>query len=349
MKSKKILIVILSFLIVVLGVVGGAYAYYVSNLSPVSEQSQEVDFVIESGESVDSVLSRLETEGIIHDALMTKVYMRLSELTNIKAGNFILDTSWNTKQIVAHLNDSTKAGSEQVMITITEGMWAKDIAKKMEQHTNVTAEELLTLWNDKDYIVELSKKYSFITEECLNSQRVYLEGYLFPETYMFLEKTSARAITERFLNHTQSILDKYADQIAATEMSMHEVMTLASIVQYEGSSEKDMKLISGVFMNRIDMGMKLQSSVTVCYALYEFDDWMDCETNYQMASDYNTYYINGLPPGPILNPGEVAIKAVLEPTESDYLYFMADVYGDGTVYYAKTYAEHARNVSKYLY
>ena len=349
MKSKKILIVILSFLIVVLGAVGGVYAYYVSNLSPVTADSHEVDFTIASGESTDSVLSRLEEEGIINDALMTKVYMKLSELTSIKAGDFILDTSWNAKQIVAHLNDSSNAGSEQVLVTITEGMWAKDIAATMEQYTNVTAEELLTLWNDKEYIVELSKKYSFITEECLNSQNVYLEGYLFPETYMFLVNTSAKAITERFLNHTESILDKYADQIAATDMSMHEVMTLASIVQYEGSTEEDMKLISGVFMNRIEIGMKLQSSVTVCYALYEFDDWMDCETNYQIQSDYNTYYINGLPPGPILNPGEKAICAVLEPTESDYLYFMADVYGDGTVYYAETYAEHARNVSKYLY
>ena len=349
MKSKKIAIAILSFILLVGCVCGGAYAYYVSKLAPVSDTTQEVEFVIESGETTNSVLARLVEDGIIQDATMTKVYMKLSELTNIKAGNFILDTSWSAKQIVAHLNDATKAGSEQVNITITEGMWAKDIAKKMEENTNVTADELLALWNDKEYIVELSKKYSFITEECLNSQNVYLEGYLFPETYAFLVNTSAEAITERFLNQTQKILDKYADAIAQTDMSMHEVMTLASIVQYEGSTEEDMKLIAGVFMNRIEQGMKLQSSVTVCYALYEFDSWMDCETNYQMASDYNTYYVNGLPPGPILNPGEKAICAVLEPTKSDYLYFMADVYGDGKVYYAKTYAEHARNVSKYLY
>ena len=349
MKLKKILIVILSFLVLVLGAGGGAYAYYVSSLSPMSEESHEVDFVINSGESTDSVLSRLVEDGLIQDAMMTKVYMKLSELTSIKAGNFILDTSWSSKEIVAHLNDSTKASSEQVMITITEGMWAKDIAATMEKYTNVTAEELLSLWNNKEYIVELSKKYSFITEECMNSKNVYLEGYLFPETYMFLVNTSAKAITERFLNHTQSILDKYKDQIAATDMSMHEVMTLASIVQYEGSSEKDMKMISGVFMNRMSIGMKLQSSVTVCYALYEFDSWMDCETKYQTPSEYNTYYVYGLPPGPILNPGEKAICAVLEPIENDYLYFMADVYGDGTVYYAKTYAEHDRNVRKYLY
>lgn len=349
MRNKKLLVILLSFLLFIGILFGGGYAYYVSQLGAVAKQSDEVDFVIENGESTNHVLSRLKEEGIIKNDLMTKVYMKLSGEVNIKAGNFILDRSWNSKQIVAHLNDATKAGSEQVTITITEGMWAKDIAKKMEENTNVSADELLALWNDKDYIVELSKEYSFITEDVFYSQHVYLEGYLFPETYAFLKNTSAEAITERFLNQTQKVLDQYEAEIAQSELSLHELMTLASVVQYEGTTEEDMKLIAGVFYNRLKKGMRLQSSVTVCYALYEFNDWMDCETNSDLKSDYNTYYVEGLPPGPILNPGETAILAVLEPTPSDYLYFMADVYGDGTVYYAKMYREHAANVAKYLY
>ena len=96
--------------------------------------------------------------------------------------------------------------------------------------------------------------------------------------------------------------------------------------------------------------MKLQSSVTVCYAIdkEKDDDWMACEVNPDFDSPYNTYRVEGLPPGPILNPGRDAIQAVLQPQASDYLYFMADVKGDGTVYYAKTYAEHQANVRKYL-
>lgn len=349
MKNKKALVIVLSILLFFGVIFGGGYGFYVSQLGAVTASSNEVDFVIENGETTDHVLARLEEQEIIKNSFVAKVYMKLSDLVNIKAGNFILDTSWNTKQIVAHLNDATKAGSEQVTITIREGMWAKDIAKKMEENTNVSADELLALWNDADYIAELAKKYSFITEDVLKSQHVYLEGYLFPETYAFLKNTTAQAITERFLNQTEKILGKYQSEIEQSKLSMHEVMTLASVVQYEGTTEEDMKKIAGVFYNRLDKGMRLQSSVTVCYALYEFDDWMDCETNSQLKSDYNTYYVEGLPPGPILNPGEKAIQAVLEPTKSDYLYFMADVYGDGTVYYAKTYREHEKNVAKYLY
>ncbi len=110
-----------------------------------------------------------------------------------------------------------------------------------------------------------------------------------------------------------------------------------------------MYLVSGVFYNRLGIDMPLQSSVTVCYALYDdFAHASDCETNADIDSPYNTYQHNGLPIGPILNPGKVAIDAALHPQESDYLYFIADIYGDGTVYYAKTFEEHSALVAKYL-
>ena len=106
--------------------------------------------------------------------------------------------------------------------------------------------------------------------------------------------------------------------------------------------------IAGVFKNRLDKNMTLGSSVTICYALYEYDKPEDCETNAGIDSPYNTYIHPGLPIGPILNPGEIALKAAIFPEKHDYLYFMADIYGDNTVYYAKTYEEHERNVNKYL-
>lgn len=348
MKRKKVWIGILSVLLIVAVAAGGAYAFYVSQLMPVSSESHEVAFTIEAGESTQTVLDRLVDEKIIKNELAAKVYMKLAGKHEIMAGDFLLDTSWGTRQILDILNDPTEAKAQEVTLTITEGMWAKDIAALMEANTNVKAEDLLALWNDKEYILSLQDRYTFINEGMLNSEHVYLEGYLFPETYAFLKQTTPEAITERLLDHTQQILDQYQQEIEASSLSIHEIMTLASIVQYEANTEADMKLIAGVFYNRMKKGMKLQSSVTVCYALYEFDDWTDCETNSDLASPYNTYYVEGLPPGPILNPGEQAIAAVLHPTESSYLYFMADVYGDGKVYYAKTYAEHEANVNRYL-
>ena len=349
MRAKKILIAVLAVLVIVIGAAGGAYGYYVSNLLPAEKESEEVTFSIESGDSVENVLTNLEEAGLIRNSFVGKIYVKLSKKHEIKAGDFILDKSWGTKTIMDVLNDSSSAMTEQIYVTIPEGTWAKDIAKIMEENTNVTAEELLALWNDRDYITELADKYFFITPEVLNSEHVYLEGYLFPETYAFLKNTSAKAITARFLDHTEEILSQYTDLMEASSLNIHEVMTLASVVQYEANTEKDMKLIAGVFFNRMKQGMKLQSSVTVCYALYEFDSWTECETNSNIKSKYNTYKYEGLPPGPILNPGETAIHAVLEPTKSKYLYFMADVYGNGKVHYAKTYAEHLANVQKYLY
>jgi UPF0755 protein len=111
---------------------------------------------------------------------------------------------------------------------------------------------------------------------------------------------------------------------------------------------EDMRLIAGVFYNRLRINMPLQASPTVCYSLYEFESWLECERRTSIDSPYNTYVYRGLPVGPILNPSEMAITATLNPQPTDYLYFMADVYGDGTIYFAKTLAEHEANVNKYL-
>ena len=130
-------------------------------------------------------------------------------------------------------------------------------------------------------------------------------------------------------------------------MSEYELMTLASIVEYEASTDEDMRLVAGVFMNRLEAGMKLQSSVTICYALYDFESWEECESasNNQNPSPYNTYVHEGLPPGPILNPSLRAIEATLDYTPSSYLFFIADVHGvvDGKVHYQTTYDEHVQD------
>ena len=176
-----------------------------------------------------------------------------------------------------------------------------------------------------------------------------LEGYLFPDTY-FLEKDDslddiARVLLDRFdVMYKEN--KKAFDQ---SDLSIHQIISLASVVQFEASEPGDMAKIAGVFYNRLDQGMKLQSSVTVCYALYDdFNDPKDCETNPEVDSPYNTYLHEGLPIGPILNPGDEAIKAVLNPEKTDYLFFAADIYNkvDGKVHYTKTYEEHLEECEK---
>lgn len=349
-KKNKKRVGLSLFLALILVCIFGSYGYFKLSLSAVNQEIQ-TEFVVSSNESLNSILKRLKQEGLIQNELMAKVYVKLNNNVSLKAGSYDLNGYMSVEEILSTLSDASKAHFDDVTVTIIEGEWCKHIASTMEQHFDVTAEELLALWNDEDYVRSLMSDYPFLTEEIFNEDSRYLlEGYLMPNTYAFKKDSDADAITRRFLDQTLKVYNKYKEQIDASSLSIHELFTLSSIVQYEAGKVEDMKLIAGVFYNRMDSGMALQSSVTVCYALdmEKDDDWKNCETNPDYASPYNTYRIKGLPPGPILNPGEAAIEATLNPTKSNYFYFLADVYGDGTVYYSETYSQHLAYKKKYL-
>lgn len=348
LKNKKILIpAILVIICLVIGVT--AFSMYTAKLKAPSTTPEKVIFEVKEGEGNASVLDKLEKAGLIQDIQAAKLCMKLQGLNDIKFGVFTLDRSWDTETILENLNDVKKAKQNEVMITFKEGMWAKDIAQSLQHKLGVNAKNLLKLWNDDTYLKELMKTYPFLTKDILNDKtRVKLEGYLFPETYTFAKDADEKEITKTFLDHFQKIYQKYEKDIVSSKFTMHEILTLASMVQYEASTKEDMQLIAGVFFNRLDKDMMLQSSVTVCYALYDdLTSGEDCEVNPDIDSLYNTYKYKGLPIGPILNPGEDAIQAVLHPTKSDYLYFVADVYGDGKVHYAKSYEEQLQNQEKF--
>lgn len=347
--NKKALIGIVAFLLVILVFLSGFLVYRIG-LQPVSSQSEPVMFEVAEGDGISTVISRLAEEDVIKSETSAKIYAKLNGLHQIKAGHFQLDKSWDTKEILRYLNDSANAATKQVKITLREGIWAKDIAKTLEEQLGIPADELIALWNDEAYLKTLIQKYEFLDESILNEQtRVKLEGYLYPETYYFDFAATKEEVTETLLNQFDKVYQSLKSDMDANSLSLHELITLASLVQYEGQTQTDMKLIAGVFYNRMAIDMRLESSVTVCYALYEeYEHAEDCELNSDIDSPYNTYRNAGLPIGPILNPGKDAIDAALHPQESDYLYFMADIYGDGTVYYAKTLEEHEQNVSRYL-
>lgn len=351
MKRKRRFNFKIIILLIILAIPMYLYISYNNSLKAVSNNDEVVDFVIDNGSGVKDVINNLYSNNLIKDKNYAYIFVKMNNLTNIKAGNYVLNRSYDLKTIFNILNDSSKAKSDDVSITIIEGDWAKDIARKISANTNISEQELIDLWNDKEYIQSLKETYPFISDEVLNDNiRIKLEGYLFPNTYRFFKETDKYAVTSKMLDETLKVYNKYKDQIDSSNLSVHQLFTLASIVQYEAGSVEDMKTIAGVFYNRLNIDMMLQSSVTVCYAIdkEKDDDWKKCEYNPDFDSLYNTYKYKGLPPGPILNPGEMAIEAVLNPSDSDYLYFMADVYGDGKVYYAKTLAEHEENVRRYL-
>lgn len=352
--SKSLKRSIIAILVIIVLVVGGAFAFYTINTGAVANTETPQVFEVGDSESVKSVSARLEEEGIIKSAFFAELFVRFNGLNDLKAGLHNLDASWDLKTIFTQLNTPPKT-ADTVRITFQEGIWAREFADKIASETIVTREELLALWNDNSYLDELKSKYSFITDEMYNdSLNVKLEGYLFPETYDFYVKTTAKDVTEVLLNQTEKVYQKYKSEIESSKYSVHQIFTLASITQFEAGTDEENRLISGVWFNRLDIGMKLQSSVTVCYALYDDfakGEWEKCEKYIDIDSPFNTYKYEGIPIGPISNPGESAIRSVLEPTASKYLYFMADVKangGDGTVYFAETYEEHEQNVIKYL-
>lgn len=324
-------------------------SYFYISLKPVSSESDVVNFLVSENDNLTTITKKLKENEIVKSDLTLKLYGKLAKVDSFVYGAYELDKSWDAKVILKHLTDGKNTISNEVSVTLVEGYWAKDMADKLAKSLDVSAEELLDLWNDEAYIKELMNTYEFIGEELLNPElKVKLEGYLAPNTYNFFIDADAYEISKVLLDQTNSIYQKHYQQIENSPYSFHELLTLASITQYESGNFEDDKIIAGIWFNRLAIDMRLESSVTVCYALYDYDNWNECEKNTDIVSPYNTYRNAGIPIGPILNPGENALIATLNPVETDYYYFIADVYGDNSIHYAKTFEEHQANIKKYL-
>ncbi len=346
-KRKPLWPRIMMIIVLVLGIGGiGTFLYVRMNLEPVGNGEETVSFEITEGESFDSVLQALQDQHLIRSDTIAKLYARFSGVNQYYAGLFELNDGMSTSEILSYIGNQDNVALEEKRLTVPEGTWAKEIAASIsELYPSYSTEDILSLWNDSEYIQTLAKDYDFLDADTLNNDnyKVKLEGYLFPETYFLSEDMDLDAITRMMLDQFNVVYEEHKSEFEKSSYSVNELVTLASVVQFESGSKQDMASIAGVFYNRLNQDMRLESSVTVCYALYDqFDDPQDCETQTDVDSPYNTYLHNGLPIGPILNPGEDAIVATLNPVSSDYLFFAADIHGDGTVYYSKTYEEHQR-------
>lgn len=348
-KNNRLKLIFIGFILCLLCVVAFSTFYFLRGLRPVGDGSNKVQFEIEQGESFDQVLSRLEDKSLIRSQSIASFYAKMSKNNLYYTGEFDLNDGMSVKEILEHIGTVSLAKQDEVQVTIPEGKWAKEVAEILSQKFPYSKEEFINTWNDETYLRKLSKDYAFLDFNSINhpDYKVKLEGYLFPETYSFHADASIDEITRTFLDQFGHVYDSYKDQIESNEYNLHELLSLASVVQFEASSTEDMKLIAGVFYNRLYHGMPLESSVTVCYALYDdFADPQDCEIYTDIDSPYNTYLHTGIPIGPILNPGKEAIEAVLSPEKTEYMFFAADIYGDGKVYYSKTYEEHLEKVEE---
>lgn len=326
---------------------------YQSGLKAVQSDSEIYSLNVAEGMYFTEILDKLEKDNVIKSTFSAKLYARFNQLQDVAAGVYELDKSWDAKEMIRYLNETMP--HDDILIKFPESAWAKEIADILAANFPYEASEFIDLWNDENTIHDLMNEYFFLTEDIFENKeekRVLLEGFLYPDTYSFNTHSTIQEITHVILDNTLNKLNSIQDILSETEFNMYELMTLSSIVMYEAGLPYDQQMVAGVFMNRLDIDMALQSSVTVCYALYEFDDWEECESGSSIRLDnpYNTYVYAGLPIGPILNPNLEAIVNTIQYLEHDYYYFVADAYegGDGKVYYSKTLQEHEQKISELL-
>ncbi len=342
---KKILLIIVALLLL-------PFIVYFHQISAVSNNEETVAFDVVKGQSFSSISSNLKEAGLIRSEFFYKIYVRLNKPSQLQAGRYFLSSSYTVSEIISELEKGSNYNPDAVRITVPEGTNLLGIATIVANATNHTAEDLLKVWDSKEFVNKAINKYDFIDNSVLNNKlRHPLEGYFFASTYELLNKdVSPETIAYRFLDQMQVIFNKYEGQITASKYNNHQILTLASIIQFESGKFDDMKTISSVFHNRLNNNKKLESSVTVCYALKDVAHWTECEMNSKIDSPYNTYLYPGLPVGPILNIGEHALVAMLEPDKTDYFFFLADVCpgGTGETHFSKTLAEHNIKKNRYL-
>lgn len=336
---------VIIFLVVLIILTCGSYKI---GTSSVSKDSFEVKITIPKESTYLSISNLLKENNLIRSESFYKIYIKIFKPNNLKAGIYTLNRNMNVKEIVDTLEGNVK--SEEITITIPEGKHIEEVAEIISSKINMSKEDILLYWQNEEVLNSLIDKYWFLTDVIKKEGiRYSLEGYFFPDTYSILKESKIEDITYKMLDKMDEVLSKYKEEISNSKFNVHEILTLASIVEHEAILDSDRPMIAGVFINRLDKSMKLQSCATVGYAINEWKlsyNYKDLQTD----SPYNTYFYEGLPIGPGNMPGELSIGAVLRPTKHDYYYFLANVNDKDSkkTYYSKTYSEHRQKCVKYL-
>ena len=348
---KKIMKYFMIALLVIV-LVGGFFTwnYIKGETQPVdTAQTELVSFEIEQGASVKEVSKALEKEGIIRNSKLFNFYLKFKNVSGFKSGLYHVSKSMTLDEIIAELSGQGKDKDQNATkVLIREGEQLTEIAKEVEKSTKYSAEDFMAKVQDEDFLRYLVQKFPKLLTQSYNGYQVkyVLEGYLFPATYDMNDSKTLQMLITEMVAKTDEVMSKYYDKILESDYTLQETMALASLIEKEGTKLEDRKKISSVFHNRIKENMKLQTDVSVQYALGEHKEALSLE-DLEVDSPYNLYQNYGVGPGPYNSPSEDSIVAALEPANTDYLYFLADIHTK-EIYYAKTYEEHLELKAKYI-
>lgn len=335
-KTRKIIVILLLIFGSILITMGLLFHYYTGS---VSKSNKLVTISIKGSGS--QIAQELKANNLIKSVDFFKLYLKINRINDLKAGVYEIRTNMNLFEIISLLQKGNNYNEDEITITFKEGINMSQIATIIANNTLNSSDDVMNLLKDKTYLQTLIDQYWFLDKDILNKEIYYpLEGYLFPETYRFINKNvSVKDIFAKMLQQMEKELNEYKTIIQDSEYSIHEILTLASIIEKEGK-ENDFKNISSVFHNRLAKGKKLESCATTYYGMgLDFND--TGIANSEMIANinpYNTYKISALPVGPIAMPSRKAIEASLNPNKTEYLYFLSD--SSHKSYFFKTYKEH---------
>lgn len=314
---KKLLVVAV---LVALISIGGFIWWQQGFKAPEPNNNEKVAFVVQQGSNVRQIGSDLNEKGLIKDPVVFFLYLRSEGLDkNIQAGSYVLSPSMNLQELVSAL----RHGSQDVWITIPEGVRAEEIAQRLEENIETYEDSWVAVLQERN-------------------------GYLFPDTYLIPKDANIARINEIIENNFNAKIDAIGYTQADPELE--EIIIIASLIEREARFEEDRPTVASVIHNRLELGMPLQVDATVQYALGQTEDGLWWRTprpeDLTIDSPYNTYQNPGLPPAPIANPGISAIEAAANPPETNYLYYVNDQ--DGNLRFAETLDAHNRNIERYL-
>jgi len=310
-----------SLTIIAIGVIGFSLIYFVTFKAPADFPIEQF-IEIREGTDLTSLSMQFEEENLIKNSsvLKTIVFLRGGQ-RSIHAGDYFFAKPVNVFTIARRITTGAY-GLDPISITVPEGSTVADMS-----------------------VIFAKRLYKFDPESFF-AKGIKYEGYLFPDTYHFLPNAKEEEVLKVMRDNFENHIIEFAEDIENSEYTLDEIVTLASIIEKEAWKHKDQKLISGVLHNRLDIGMKLQVDATFTYT---HDKGTYQITTAELADEdnpYNTYVHKGLPPGPIAAVGESAIDAALNPTASDYIFYLADRHG--TTYFSETYAQHLVKKRKYV-
>lgn len=330
-------------ILVVLIVIAAGIGYGWNAMQPTAASDQVVPYTLKQGTSTATVADELAQNGLIKNALAFKVYLKMkSEGSEFKAGDYEFTHGLTYDQIITKLDNAEVVVPKTMKFTIPEGYTVTQIADKLSEAGYVDRDAFMRLVDDPSSL-KLAQELKVPTGDGILHP---LEGYLFPATYdLPIESTESDIIANMLLATRTKLrsIDNLDAQLKERNLTVHQLLTEASLVEREVVVPEERAQVAGVIDNRLKQKMKLQIDATVQYALGKQKDRL-LYSDLKIDSPYNTYLHEGLPPGPIANPGLDAIKAALAPEASEYLYYVTKKDGTGGHLFAQTYQEHLKNI-----